>query len=419
MPLPPPFTKPPPSLPAVVNKAAAKLLPPVLETRGVVSSPKATTPRQLASLEDGMRAILNAMATMQRDIAEIRLKQQQQQCQQVPGTHQMQQQHEHENEQHDARNAGKGSRTISEAVADADVSTQQSVAAQERLQRVIEGTHAQFLRFDHDHSGNLDVKELAVALNSLGKLQRDQQITAKDARDLLDGYDNDRNGRLSSEEFSALLIDVALSGRFEFRPDLQQDLEVITRLVKDDPWVSVKQDRDVRNMIDALREAALGSGGQRRGLRRLSTRMLTNRPSVAKRSSTTGRPEDAGQEEESVHATSAHGRLCRLCCFCFCCLPIINPDGRLRTCWNLATALLIIYCGVSVPLEIAFESTMQDGMGVAGWQMWEGWNLFVDACFLCDIVLNFRTSFLHEGHMVRDQALIASHYLRGASSSTS
>ena len=122
----------------------------------------------------------------------------------------------------------------------------------------------------------------------------------------------------------------------------------------------------------------------------------------------------AAEVHNTPPSSSRFGRVCRLCCFCCRWLPIINPDGRLRTCWNVMTALLIIYCGVAVPLEIAFEGAMQDGMGPDGWRVWELWTLFVDAVFLLDIVLNFRTSFLNEGHMVRDDLLIASHYLRGA-----
>ena len=79
----------------------------------------------------------------------------------------------------------------------------------------------------------------------------------------------------------------------------------------------------------------------------------------------------------------------------------------------MVTALLILYCGVSVPLEIAFEPAMRHSFGQGGWVGWSAWNLFVDALFVFDILLNFRTSFLHEGHMVRDGWLIAHNYLRG------
>lgn len=38
--------------------------------------------------------------------------------------------------------------------------------------------------------------------------------------------------------------------------------------------------------------------------------------------------------------------------------PVTHPEARFRMLWNFALALLIIYCGVAVPLEIAFEDDM-------------------------------------------------------------
>ena len=35
--------------------------------------------------------------------------------------------------------------------------------------------------------------------------------------------------------------------------------------------------------------------------------------------------------------------------------PVIHPEGRFRSLWNVLLALLILYCGISVPLEIAME----------------------------------------------------------------
>ena len=38
--------------------------------------------------------------------------------------------------------------------------------------------------------------------------------------------------------------------------------------------------------------------------------------------------------------------------------PVLHPDERFRSVWNAVMALLIIYCSVTIPLEIAFEDDM-------------------------------------------------------------
>ena len=40
------------------------------------------------------------------------------------------------------------------------------------------------------------------------------------------------------------------------------------------------------------------------------------------------------------------------------CGPVLHPDSRLRSIWNASMAVLIVYCGVAIPLEIAFENDM-------------------------------------------------------------
>ena len=84
----------------------------------------------------------------------------------------------------------------------------------------------------------------------------------------------------------------------------------------------------------------------------------------------------------------------------------------LQTTWNVVLALLICYCCVVVPLEIAFERSLVAGIGDDGWEAWEAFNLGIDCFFLFDICLSFRTGYLVEGQLVRDGWMIASHYLR-------
>ena len=55
--------------------------------------------------------------------------------------------------------------------------------------------------------------------------------------------------------------------------------------------------------------------------------------------------------------------------------------------WNVFMALLICYCGVMVPFEIAFEGSMISQMGTSGWLTWEICNLVVDCLFIFDLVV--------------------------------
>ena len=45
-----------------------------------------------------------------------------------------------------------------------------------------------------------------------------------------------------------------------------------------------------------------------------------------------------------------------------CCIKVLHPESRFRSIWNVILALLIIYCGIAVPLEIAFEADMVKAM---------------------------------------------------------
>lgn len=107
------------------------------------------------------------------------------------------------------------------------------------------------------------------------------------------------------------------------------------------------------------------------------------------------------------------------------CGPVLHPDSRFRSGWNVALAFFICYCGIGVPLEIAFESDMVDAMCGVGeakklradcpdFQLWFWGNFFIDMWFICDIVVNFRTGYVKEGHFVSDGWLAAKKYMQGS-----
>ena len=83
-------------------------------------------------------------------------------------------------------------------------------------------------------------------------------------------------------------------------------------------------------------------------------------------------------------------------------------------------ALLICFCGVAIPLELAFEPDMIIAMcgslGAGSCPMHQSWvycNLVIDVCFMFDILVNCRTGYLKEGHFVSDDYRALRHYLKG------
>ena len=113
--------------------------------------------------------------------------------------------------------------------------------------------------------------------------------------------------------------------------------------------------------------------------------------------------------------------------FACLCGKVLHPDGRFRSIWNVMLACFILYCGLAVPLEIAFEQDMVDAMCTDHEQrlstlrsectpylLWFWGNFVVDVWFICDIIINFRTGYVHEGHFVNDDWLTAKAYLKGS-----
>ena len=116
------------------------------------------------------------------------------------------------------------------------------------------------------------------------------------------------------------------------------------------------------------------------------------------------------------------------CCGMFC-IPVMHPESRFCSTWNVVLAFFILYCAIAVPLEIAFESDMvrafctrpEDPFGPQifrqecdSFQLWFWLNFLVDVWFMIDITINFRTGYMHEGHFVNDDWPVMKAYLTGA-----
>jgi len=122
------------------------------------------------------------------------------------------------------------------------------------------------------------------------------------------------------------------------------------------------------------------------------------------------------------------------------CGPVLHPDARFRTTWNAILALLICYCGVAIPLEIAFEDDLTlhwctdeiaTGEVIASldggsssmftirrecstYQVWFWGNVMVDVWFILDIIVNLRTGYIVEGHFVHDDWKAVKRYVGGS-----
>lgn len=276
--------------------------------------------------------------------------------------------------------------------------------AQERLEKFIQTC---FASFDVDGSGILDPEEVKQALNSLGTLPGGRAANDDDVAQIMHQYDADNSGGLDADEFKKFVRDLALQGKLKLGDeDMQTAVEQIVVASKEDPWANVlRGDSGVRHLLETLRIHGRNERFARRGLlrRRNSISSATHEresaPDAAAKIAIAARPADYLEAVDgSVHgpagglvvhppprrasALAGLGQCGRVLCGCCTLIPVMHPEGSFRSVWNIAMALLIIYCGVVVPLEIAFERSMKLGMGDAGWQAWEGWNLFVDILFV-------------------------------------
>jgi len=171
----------------------------------------------------------------------------------------------------------------------------------------------------------------------------------------------------------------------------------------------VERDQEIRNMLNNVRQqmdhhaAKLVEGEKTRlPMKRGLTKTLTTRS-----------PSPVGADGDEDRARWGR-RLCG---------PVLHPDGKFRSGWNVMLAFLIMYCGIQVPLEISFDTDMSRAMCGIGedallrsecphFLTWFWCNFVIDILFLIDIFVNFRTGFVHEGHFVDDEWLAATKYFK-------
>jgi hypothetical protein len=86
---------------------------------------------------------------------------------------------------------------------------------------------------------------------------------------------------------------------------------------------------------------------------------------------------------------------------------VVLPSSPIRIGWDCLVAFFVMYLVWKVPFEVCFPADFLDSGG------WKKFDVFLEIFFWCDIVLNFRTGFVHSGHIVTNPRSIADHYLKG------
>lgn len=83
---------------------------------------------------------------------------------------------------------------------------------------------------------------------------------------------------------------------------------------------------------------------------------------------------------------------------------MINPNGFLKSTWNIMILVLVIFQAVVIPVRIAFE----DEISI----QWRVTDFVMDGIFFIDIIINFLTALEDDsGDYLTNRKVIAKEYL--------
>ena len=91
-------------------------------------------------------------------------------------------------------------------------------------------------------------------------------------------------------------------------------------------------------------------------------------------------------------------------------LYMFHPAGNFRGAWNKLIAIMILFSVMFVPLQLCFYRELfawEESKGPI-----DGFDRFVDACFLAHIIIHFRTAKLRGRRLIVDSKTVALSYLR-------
>lgn len=81
---------------------------------------------------------------------------------------------------------------------------------------------------------------------------------------------------------------------------------------------------------------------------------------------------------------------------------VLSWDSKVRRAWDMLVVLAVLYLSFNIPIKMAFTK----------WKFPKELDTVLEYFFYVDILLNFRTGFVHHGEHVTDPKEIAIHYAR-------
>jgi len=89
----------------------------------------------------------------------------------------------------------------------------------------------------------------------------------------------------------------------------------------------------------------------------------------------------------------------------YCFKQTIHPESVFRIKWNFLSLLVVLYCCIDIPIDIAFYPNIEVNFGFVI-------NCIFDVFFVVDIFLNFQTGYDLHGTVIMDRKKASNHYLR-------
>ena len=84
-----------------------------------------------------------------------------------------------------------------------------------------------------------------------------------------------------------------------------------------------------------------------------------------------------------------------------------NPEAPGKHVWDFLIMVLLVFTCFAVPFQLAFTVTPGNIL-----TPYNAFDVFVDSCFMSDVVVNFFTAYYDEGHYIDDFTKIKVHYLK-------
>lgn len=82
---------------------------------------------------------------------------------------------------------------------------------------------------------------------------------------------------------------------------------------------------------------------------------------------------------------------------------MIHPNNKIRKYWDVGTVIFVLYLCFKIPFSMGFEHWY-------GNKSLKPFEIFMDWWFGIDIILNFCTGFIHDGHLVMNPWATMNHY---------